>query len=178
MKKKKFRKLLALTVLTVVALPTAIASAADKDYTYGASFNWSPYTWNATDTRTSSTVTGNFSNVKFSTEATAEHNKELYLTLEINNTTDNVAHAGWYSSNLPKVGYDRDDDDGNGYHEEIEAYEGILSSGISANTGYYFYTKWNASSGKTGNFDYIIQRSAWLGEMQTMHYDYLTSNSW
>lgn len=182
MKKKKKtklgRKLMLLGLLIGASLP-GVASA-DGDYSYGPSFNWSPYTWSGTDTRATSTVTGNFTNVKFDSEAAAEHNSQYFLTLEINNTTDNVGHSGWYSSNLPNVGYDRDDDNGNGYSEETEAYIGssLVKNLISAGTPYYFYSRWNASSGKTGNFDFIVQRSFYLGEMQTQHYDYLTSNSW
>lgn len=173
-----------LTVIcTLLALPTS-GFARDTNYTSGASFAWSPYTWTATDYASysdPSEVVAAFNNVKFNQTATDLHNGAYYLTFEINNTTDNVKHSGWYSSNLPYVKYDRDDDNGNGNYEEIEAIKSYVGAKISAGTAYYFQTSWDGAKGKSGNFDIIVQRSVYnpaSGEFEGYHYDLLEKEAW
>lgn len=174
------RGMVILFTLLFLLISTPLAFARDTNYTLGSSFSWSPSSWYVSYATTSSTVVGYFNNIKFSSSAASDHNLLYYLTLEINNTTDNVGHSGWYSSNLPNAKFDRDDDNKNGYSEEAEAYEWGNGS-ISSSTSYYFNTSWNANSGQKGTFDYIVQRSALnptKGEMEAIHFDLIARNSW
>lgn len=181
MKKKKLAVLAtSLGLAAALSLPN-VSYARDTNYTNGASFSWSPYTWSRSAFKWSNEITGDFSNVKFSSNAANQHNSLYYLTFEINNTRDHVGHTGWYWTNLPDPGFDRDDDDNDGRSEEAEAYieaDGWKQS-ISANYGYGFQTSWWYAS--SGNFDFIVQRSLWNpfnGEMEGYHYDKITNYSW
>ncbi|HLU23452.1 MAG TPA: hypothetical protein VKZ77_13390 [Bacillaceae bacterium] len=178
------KKLLFLTVLLVFALLPNFGLARDTDYTPGASFAWSPYSWNVNsyvDSSDSSEIVASFEKVKFNQTATDLHNGAYYLTFEINNTTDNVPHNGWYSSNIPYAKYDKDDDNGNGYSEEIEAIKSYVGAKINANQEYYFRTSWFDSTDEWGEFDMIIQRSVvnpLNGEFEGYHYDFLETRYW
>lgn len=181
--KRKITRLGVMCLTLVALLSPEIGQARDTDYTTGADFSWSPYIWSLGAYRSSSDssqVVGYLNNVKFDSEAAAIHNAAYYLTFEINNTTDNVPHSGWFSSNLPNVGFDTDDDDGDGRAEEAEAYE-TGDATIYADKAYYFQTSWKSASGKSGKMDFIIQRSIYnpfSGEMEGYHYDYLNSYNW
>jgi hypothetical protein len=181
--KKKIAKLGIMCLVAGALLLPKESHARDTDYTTGADFSWSPYTWSlgAYEAYSDpSQIVGYLNNVKFSSSAADEHNSAYYLTFEINNTTDNVPHSGWFASNLPGASFDTDDDDGDGKAEEAEAYED-LDGTIYAGTGYYFQTSWKNSTNKSGKMDYIIQRSVWNpfnGEMEAYHYDYLNSYYW
>lgn len=180
-KKKKLAMLAAsLGLAATLAFPNT-SYARDTNYTNGASFGWSPYTWSASGFKWNNEITGSFTNVKFSSSAASSHNSMYYLTFEINHTRDHNGHTGWYWTNLPDPGYDRDDDNGNGWSEEAEAYieaDGWKQS-ISAYTGYGFQSSWWLSS--SGNFDFIVQRSLYnpiAGEMEAWHYDKITNRGW
>lgn len=178
------KKLLALTAVFTLAVAPITSFARDTDYTYGADFSWSPYSWSTGDYASysdSSEMVAALNNIKFDQEATDLHNNAYYLTFEINNISDNVPHSGWYSSNMPYAKYDRDDDNGNGYSEEIEVIKSYVGAKISAGQAYYFQTSWNNAKYKTGKFDVIIQRSVYnsfSGEFEGYHYDYLKSHYW
>lgn len=181
MQKKKIFGMTIVVLLVLSLLIPTTTFARDTDYTNGASFNWSPYSWLGDDSISSGTLLGYLNNVKFDSTATNIHNGSYYLTFEINNTTDNLPHSGWYASNLPNAKFDRDDDNGNGYSEEAEAYIGTITSYITANKAYYFQTEWTGATGKSGNLDFVIQRSInnfVSGEMEAYHYDKLTNSSW
>ena len=174
------KRIVILLTLFFLLISTPLAFARDTNYSLGSSFSWSPSSWYVSYATTSSTVVSYFNSIKFSSSAASAHNLAYYLTLETNNTTDNVGHSGWYSSNLPNAKFDRDDDNGNGYSEEAEAYEWGTGS-ISSSTSYYFNTSWNAKSGQKGTFDYIVQRSVLNptnGEMEAYHYDLIARKSW
>lgn len=181
MKKKKLTMLATSLGLAAALTFPNTSYARDTDYTNGASFGWSPYTWSASGFKWSNEITGSFTDVKFSSSAANSHNSWNYLTFEINHTRDHNGHTGWYWTSLPDPGYDRDDDNGNGWSEEAEAYieaDGWKQS-ISANTAYGFQSSWWYSS--TGNFDFIVQRSIFNpagGEMEAWHYDKITNRHW
>ena len=102
-----------------------------------------------------------------------------YFTMEHNVGNGTALISDLKVSNLPNVGYDTDDDDGDGYYEEAEAYESGTPS-LQANKDYYFIAWWDkdTSAVPAGTVSTVAQRSFDLGEMQTMHYDLLTQKSY
>jgi hypothetical protein len=185
------KRLVKYILIMLFALFAVLPSTAfaDEDYNDGASFDWSPYDWQAIPKISwlpdSNDICGVFSNVKFDEDTAGAHNSILYLTFEINNISDNLPHSGWYVSSLPDVGFDVEDDDEDGFEEEVEAYiSGALvpfsKASIDADSPYSFETCWrnSSSTSMSGDFDYIVQRSFYAGEMQAIHFDKLDSTVW
>jgi len=178
------KRVLIITAMLLLTFSPLSAFAFDRDYTPGASFNWSPYNWALTHYRSysdSSQVVASFSDIQFSQTAADIHNNGYYLTFEINNKTDNVPHSGWYTSNMPYAYYDTDDDNKNGYAEEVEVIKSYVGAKIVAKQSYYFQTSWKLSNSKSGTFDMVVQRSGYNpvnGEYEGIHFDLIGSHKW
>ncbi|HDR5353048.1 TPA: hypothetical protein QCS32_004793 [Bacillus thuringiensis] len=114
-KTKYFKRILPLLGLaTLLAAPNSSSAAIrDTDFSVGSSFPWSPYDYSGLSFTAYSDpyeMVGAFNNIRFDSTATNLHNYAYYLTLEINNVSDNLYHTGWYYTNLPDSGFDTDND--------------------------------------------------------------------
>lgn len=176
--KKNIRNILKTVTCTSLIIASLTTNVFAKDWTVGRSYDWSPYS--------STTATSSSSWVKLDTDfwftaAGADINNELYFfTMEQNIGDGKPLDLDLQLSNLPDVGYDSDDDDKDGYHEESEAYHGSFGklNKIQAYKDYYFLTYWDKpshiSSIPAGTANIIAQRSFWAIEMQAADYDLLS----
>lgn len=187
--KKLLIPVAAAALVVTGAIPTFGAGIYDENSSVGASFSWSMYDWTAsyyTAWDNDYRLIGAWNDMKFDSQAVYELNIDYYDTFEINHVDDDFPHTGWYASNIPSVQYDRDDDNKNGYSEEIEAYEGTAYENFSTSGSYYFQTAWEdyGDSGGIGTFKYIQQRSAYgydsdfNYEVQAVHYDLIDQRSY
>ncbi|HDX9649060.1 TPA: hypothetical protein ROY02_005454 [Bacillus cereus] len=189
MKKTKcLKKILPILGLaTLLATPNSSSAAIrDTDFSVGSSFPWSPYDYSGLSFTAYSDpyeMVGAFNNIRFDSTATNLHNSAYYLTLEINNVSDNLYHTGWYYTNLPDPGFDTDNDNGDQFVEEAEVYVNSLTAMIEAHKYYAFQTTWRkvTDSARSGTLNFIVQRSAWNptnNEMEGIHYDLIDQTSW
>lgn len=162
--------------ITMIASMSTVAFARDTDWSVGSSFDWSPTA--STDVTTYENSIRADVDFTFDQTAADENNAIYFFTMEHNVGSGTKLISDLKVSNLPNVGYDTDDDDGDGYHEEAEAYEGY-GNALEANTDYYFIAWWDkdTSAVPAGTVDTVAQRSANLIEMQAIHYDLLTQTS-
>ncbi|MEF3313126.1 hypothetical protein PV433_29985 [Paenibacillus sp. GYB004] len=175
MKNSRYKPLKAVAITSLLACmisPTVIAS----DYTEGRSYTWSPY-YNTSSANYNYLVGSN--TFYFDQAGIDEHEDAWYFTSEIQNMNDDG--LGYYSqtTNIPNPSFDYDDDDNDGYEEELEVTETTIGTDMVANTNYYHYGYWEnktSSSIPGGSLHFIAQRSAWNpfnGEFETVTYDFL-----
>lgn len=140
--------------ILVAALMTTSVLALENMSLSGGNNGTNVYSWSPTVERNvrGSTDNGQFRVISYFSWNSNNVNdvfdipSDLFYTMEHNNPNDNgVATLNDLYSNLPYAEYDIDDDEGNGYEEELEVtcFSENDPEPLTANATYFFDTTWH-----------------------------------